>query len=148
MPPDGNPEPCWPWTGGTGGRVGDERGYFSVGGVKWLAYRLVYTLIKGELKAGEVIRHKCDNGMCCNPYHLVVGDQSDNENDKYDRDRWGFPNSVIAAILDNHSKGFPQEANAALVTEQHGVIVTQQRVSDIVNGVRRERQKQMIEKGR
>lgn len=144
MPPNGDPTPCWPWEGGTGGRENDQRGYFNVGGVKWLAYRLVYTLCYGELANGEVVRHKCDNSMCCNPYHLQKGTQSDNELDKYERDRWGFPTKIIEAIIDWDHKGLNQTAIAAMVTEQFGIIVSQQRVSDIVNGTRRKRQSDLV----
>lgn len=144
MPPDGNPEPCWPWTGGVGGREGDQRGYFTIGGVKWLAYRLVYTLVYGEIPSNDVIRHKCDNGLCCNPFHLIVGNQSDNENDKYERDRWGFPMKIIEAIIDWDHKGMAQAGIAALVTTQFGIVVTQQRVSDIVTGARRKRQSELV----
>ncbi len=146
MPPDGDPKPCWPWLGGTGGRDNDKRGYFTVGGVKWLAYRLVYWLVHGELLADEKVRHTCDNGMCCNPYHLEKGTQSDNENDKYERDRWGFPARIIEEILnlsDNPSLG--QEAIAAIVTEKFGIVVSQQRVSDILTGARRKRQSDRLQ---
>lgn len=140
MPEDGDPEPCWNWTGSTGGRVSDRRGYFSVAGVKWLAYRLVYTLVYGDLQQGDMVRHKCDNSLCCNPYHLERGSQSDNENDKYERDRYGFPMKVIETIIAWSEKGMPQNAIAEMVTETHGIIVSPQRVSDIVNGNRRARQ--------
>jgi len=140
MPEDGDPKPCWPWTGSVGGRADDQRGYFSVAGVKWLAYRLIYVLVHGPLKEDDKVRHKCDNPICCNPYHLVVGTQSDNENDKYDRDRYGFPTRLLERVLKWGDEGMPQDAIAALVTEQFGIIVTQQRVSDIINGARRARQ--------
>lgn len=144
MPESGDPEPCWEWTGSVGGRSTDQRGYFSVGGVKWLAYRLVYTLVYGDLGEGVVVRHMCDNSMCCNPYHLEKGTQSQNEQDKYDRDRYGFPIKVIENILKWSEKGMPQDAVAQLVTETHGIVVTQQRVSDIVSGARRKRQTDKI----
>lgn len=144
MPPDGNPEPCWPWQGGVGGRETDQRGYFTIGGVKYLAYRIVYELVHGPIPDGEVVRHTCDNPICCNPYHLVLGTQSDNENDKYERDRWGFPNKVLEFIIEQNEQRMPQSAIAALATEKFGLIVTQQRVSDIVTGARRERQTKLV----
>lgn len=140
MPPDGDTTECWPWLGGTGGRENDRRGYFSIGGVKSLVYRIVFELVYGPLKPGEVVRHKCDNPICCNYTHLERGSQSDNENDKYERDRWGFPMKVIEAIHQHNKKGIDQKGIAALVTHQFGIIVSQQRVSDIINGTRRKRQ--------
>lgn len=142
MPPDGDTSICWIWEGGTGGS--DGRGYFSAKGVKWLAYRLVYTLVYGPIPEGQVVRHKCDNKLCCNPKHLELGTQSDNENDKYDRDRFGFPLEVIKSIMKYHKMDMSQEAVATVVTAEHGIVVTQQRVSDIVNQKRRARQTNAI----
>ena len=143
IPENGDPIPCWEWTGAKSNN--GTRGMFTLRGVKWLAYRLVYTLVYGELAKGEVVRHKCDNPLCCNPHHLEVGSQSDNENDKYERDRYGFPRAVIDRIMDLNNNGYngqqiTQVAIAALVTEELGVEVTSNRVSDIVNGKRRVRQ--------
>lgn len=138
MPTDGNPKPCWPWLAGTGGK--DGRGYFSAKGIKWLAYRLVYTLIYGEIPSGQMVRHKCDNKLCCNPYHLELGSQSDNENDKYDRDRYGFPNKVLARIMELHALKLRNPVISATIETEFGIIVSARRVSDIVTGKRRAKQ--------
>jgi len=144
IPPDGNPTPCWPWIGGTGGRENDKRGYFTIGGIKLLAYRVVYKLVFGSLEDDEKVRHKCDNGLCCNPFHLIKGTQSDNELDKYERDRWGFPMHIIEAIISWEGQNIPQDAIAKLVTKKYGILVTQQRVSDILTGNRRKRQSDLV----
>jgi hypothetical protein len=137
IPEDGNLIDCWPWTGKLGT---DGRPYITIGGVKHLAYRVVYTLVNGPIKPGNVIRHKvCDNPICCNPEHLLAGTQSDNELDKYEHERWGFPHAVIADIRRMHEKGMGQRDIAIVVTHTHGIKVTQQRVSDIITGARREK---------
>lgn len=146
IPQDGDTEPCWPWIGGTGGRENDKRGYFTIGGIKYLAYRIVYKLVYGDLPDDVIIRHTCDNGICCNPTHLVKGTQSDNERDKYERDRWGFPKRVIEAIMKYSNQGIYQKEVAYIVSEEFGILVSQQRVSDITTGVRRERQSKLIQK--
>lgn len=138
IPVDGNTEVCWPWLGKV--NPTDGRPYITVKGVKWLAYRLSWSLVFGEVPEGLVLRHSCDNKTCCNPHHLIPGTQSENENDKYDRDRYGFPLKVIEGILFYSTMGLSQEQIADVCTHQYGVIVTQQRVSDIVNGQRRARQ--------
>lgn len=143
MPHDGDAEVCWPWEGTLGGS--DGRGYFSSGGVKWLAYRLVYTLVYGPIPEGQVVRHKCDNKLCCNPQHLELGSQSENEHDKYDRGRVGFPLEVIRCIMKYHKLGLSQRAVAEVVSAEMGVVVTQQRVSDITSGKRRKRQVDSME---
>ncbi len=88
-----DPDVCWPWTGYAGGR--DGRGYFSLDGRRRLAYHVVFELFNEPLREFEVVRHKCDNPLCCNPTHLERGSKSDNENDKYERDRAGYTNDMI-----------------------------------------------------
>lgn len=81
------PDECWPYGNGR------SYGYISVGGRKMLAHRLVYLLVYGELKRGEVVRHTCDNPPCCNPTHLLSGTQLDNMADARDRGRRRFTGS-------------------------------------------------------
>lgn len=138
IPPDGDITPCWQWEGKV--NPSDGRPYFSVGGVQWLAYRLVWVLINGEIPVGQVVRHKvCDNERCCNPHHLLLGTQSDNELDKYAHERWGFPHAVIDDIKSIREKhhAISERIIADMVTRTHGVKVSQQRVSDILRGTRR-----------
>jgi len=139
IPPDGDPGPCWPWTGKL--NKSDGRPYFTVGGVRWLAYRLVFTLVKGPLRPGEVVRHVvCANEVCCNPWHIEAGTQGENETDKGDQDRWGFPREVLDSVLEYSRAQIAQEQIARIVSLQYGIIMTQQRVSDIVTGARRSHQ--------
>lgn len=81
---------CWPWTGskhleGYGfirmsqGRAGSNR---AVG-----AHRIVLSLIFGSIPNGLEVRHKCDNPVCCNPFHLEPGTHSDNMQDASKRGR-------------------------------------------------------------
>jgi len=68
---------CWLWTGALVGK--DSRPYLSVDGKKLLAYRIVYELTTGETLSSDIlIRHSCDNRMCCNPAHLVPGSHQKN----------------------------------------------------------------------
>jgi len=95
---DGDVTVCWEWLNMTKGGGRDNRPYYNFGGKKLLAYRFVYKLVYGEIANGLVIRHKCDNNICCNPYHMVLGTQQENIQDKVDRDRGGLPKSVVRAI--------------------------------------------------
>ena len=53
----------------------------------WSSHRWIYTQVHGELKPGEVVRHTCDQKLCINPDHLVVGTQQDNVDDMWRRGR-------------------------------------------------------------
>lgn len=81
---------CWPWAGP------NNRGYgsytFKVGGKSktMLAHRIAFELSHGFLDEGEVVRHfVCDNPLCCSPFHLRKGSQSDNICDMFKKGREG-----------------------------------------------------------
>lgn len=69
---DGDPTAleCWLWTGSK-----DWKGYgrFTTSPApckSWLAHRLAYWLIRGELISGLQMDHLCRNPGCINPFHL------------------------------------------------------------------------------
>jgi len=84
---------CWPWLGG----VNDEYGRVRINGKKYYAHRVIFNLTYPnviELKAPKIDRdttgfllHKCDNPICCNPNHLMVGSQLDNIRDRDSKNR-------------------------------------------------------------
>ena len=97
------PEPntgCWLWTAST-----HEFGYGQIYFRRKVgrAHRLSYFAFKGEIPAGMVIRHTCDQPYCVNPDHLVVGTQRDNIHDSIRSGRFAFnprrlPEETAAAI--------------------------------------------------
>lgn len=79
---------CKEWTGGT------SSGY----GMVWIknrnvgAHRIAYCKannISLESIKGLVVRHQCDNPICVNPDHLLVGTHLDNAHDRISRGRSG-----------------------------------------------------------
>lgn len=71
---------CWNWTGGTSHHQYGSLGYHKK---QVQAHRLAYELTYGYLPEyinGEaiVVRHLCDNKLCCNPAHLAIGTHEDN----------------------------------------------------------------------
>lgn len=85
--PDRCPElgPCWIWKA----RTSDGRyGSFTVGSeTVFMAHRFSWMLARGKIPDGQLVRHKCDNGMCVNPDHLELGTQFDNMADMKARGR-------------------------------------------------------------
>lgn len=91
---------CWEWVGAKNGwRLEKRYGRFrrnrphcrrhSLQAVVY-AHRFAYCLGNGmvnpeSLPKDMVVRHKCDNPLCCNPEHLELGTQLDNINDTRSR---------------------------------------------------------------
>lgn len=75
---------CWVWTGHT-----NSAGYgmIATSGGKRNAHRVSYELNNGAIPGGQCVRHTCDNPLCVNPNHLVVGTTQDNVNDRVSRGR-------------------------------------------------------------
>ena len=75
---------CWPWTGAT-----TTHGYGNMHmlGRNWGAHKAAYKFANGEIPSGLHVRHTCDNRVCCNPKHLLVGTIQDNMDDKKARGR-------------------------------------------------------------
>jgi hypothetical protein len=71
---------CWP-------RVGRkyDKGYGRVGNKR--SHRLVFEMLQGDIPPGVLIRHTCDNPPCCNPFHLLKGDEKANAGDAVARGR-------------------------------------------------------------
>lgn len=63
-------------------------------GKQWRMNRYVYTITNGEIPAGMVVRHTCDNRMCINPEHLILGSYADNNSDRAIRGRSRNQNGV------------------------------------------------------
>ena len=94
-------EKCWPWTGATyKGNGGELRGRFNYLGETQYAHRVVYQVYYGlTIEPGKVIRHKCDNPLCCNPFHLEIGTQKDNIDDRVLRERTGMKHVNLKYIM-------------------------------------------------
>lgn len=76
---------CWLWRGAR-----TEAGYgtmFHRAGQNKMAHRVSWELHRGPLPRGAFVRHACDNRLCVNPDHLVLGDHWDNVQDMVDRGR-------------------------------------------------------------
>jgi hypothetical protein len=69
---------CWIFIGG---KVGNSYGHFVLRTGVVLTHRFAYTIWKGPIEKGKLVLHTCDCPACCNPQHLILGDQYDNMRD-------------------------------------------------------------------
>lgn len=75
-----NEEDCWKWLGLVEKNVGYGISYYR--GKTNRAHRTAYILTNEKpLSRNQIIRHKCDNKICCNPNHLELGSHFDNVRD-------------------------------------------------------------------
>lgn len=124
---NGDKDVCWPWKGKLNAK--DGRPYFTVQGKRRPSYVYVQELHTGEMqREGIVVRHSCDNPICCNPHHLAWGNHQDNMNDMKERDRHGVPKTVVRAIHRLSSEGRTQQDIANL----YGI--SREAVSAIITG--------------
>lgn len=77
---------CWMWTAGR-----DRNGYgvFRHEARQWRAPRVAWTFTYGDIPAGLVVMHSCDNPPCVNPAHLSLGTSGDNARDAARKGRMG-----------------------------------------------------------
>ena len=77
-------ESCWEWTAG---KSPSGYGYIWNGCTFLRAHRVSCEIFVGLIPDGLIVRHKCDNPGCVNPYHLEIGTQADNMRDMMTRGR-------------------------------------------------------------
>ena len=66
-------------------------------------FRYIYKKYISDVPKGMVIRHTCDNRMCINPSHLILGTHADNVADRVLRGR------SAAGIYHGRSKLIPEQ---------------------------------------
>lgn len=69
---------CWEWDGTL---MANGYGYVHCGGKLLRAHRVSYEVFRGDIPAGQVVRHRCNNKRCVNPHHLELGSQQQNLDD-------------------------------------------------------------------
>lgn len=83
---------CHIWTGPLSRKAGSANAKWSYGccwfnGKKARAHRVAYSLRHGDIPAGMYVCHTCDNPLCVNADHLVLGTHQDNMADAYAKGR-------------------------------------------------------------
>ena len=84
------PDDCWNWQRGC---FSTGYGGFSLNGVNVGAHVVAYELANGPIdpklcrRTEAVVMHSCDNKTCCNPAHLSLGTQLENNQEIEQRNR-------------------------------------------------------------
>lgn len=78
---------CWLWTGGKN-KKGYGEFWFPLRGKHTRAHQVSWILKYGDIQDGYCVLHSCDNPSCVNPYHLFLGTNQDNVDDKMKKGRW------------------------------------------------------------
>lgn len=104
-----SPDGCWYWTGAL-----SNKGYARIAfnGKNSLASRLSFRLFNGDIPGKLFVMHTCDNPMCVNPNHLVLGTQDDNMKDMVKKGRFQKPKPLCrrghrVTIRISKEKGIP-----------------------------------------
>lgn len=77
---------CWEWLGRK-----NHHGYGRIAlkgmGASHMCHRVSWAMTRGEVREGDLVLHKCDNRICCNPEHLFIGTHRDNSKDMQSKGR-------------------------------------------------------------
>lgn len=73
----GGDNECWPWQKG----LSNGYGAFVVSGIAYRSHRVALASRIGQIPAGLLACHTCDNRKCCNPLHIYAGTSEDNARD-------------------------------------------------------------------
>lgn len=113
------PGECWLWTGS---RYRNGYGNVHFDGKNIGAHRLAWKLANGEIPAGAMVLHTCDEKLCCNPDHLYLGDHAANMRDMVERRRAvGRPRALTVAQAEEIRRRVAAGEVQARLAREYGV---------------------------
>lgn len=119
---------CWFWQGGK--RSHEGYGLFVVtidtpygrARLAVSAHRLAYTLVKGPIPPGLLLRHTCDHPPCINPDHTIPGTTLENSRDAMERNRFRARRKVSDAVVGEIRRlYFEAQMTVGALAKRHGL---------------------------
>lgn len=122
---------CLLWTGALNDKDRTKGyGVMNVRGRMRFVHQLAYELTYGTISSGKVVRHTCDNRLCCEPTHLILGTHKDNTQDMVLRGRsakgedHGRAKITEQDALDIRTKFNTGNYTKKALSDQYGITVT------------------------
>lgn len=124
----GGPDACWIWTGAPGGW---GYGRMMINGERKPSHRIAWELTNGQIPHDMLVCHHCDTPLCCNPAHLFLGTDADNNADKMAKGRGntcrgektGTSKLTAEQVLEIRARYRPYEVMQADLAAEFGVSV-------------------------
>lgn len=114
----GKKKSCWEWKFGCTKAGYGQLQIRAVSPRPLLAHRVAWELTNGVIPEGLHILHECDNPRCCNPNHLFLGTQRDNNLDRTLKGRTASGDRN-GARTQPHLNAFVQNRGSGLRGERH-----------------------------
>jgi hypothetical protein len=105
---------------------------------QYVAHRVAFELAYGPIPQTMYVCHSCDNPPCCNPEHLFLGTNQDNQIDSMRKGRY-MTEKRVAGLVVTHDKKKGQPFPESGKEKQRRYVFTPEHRAKISAGVKRTR---------
>ena len=126
---------CWLWTGA----VRNGYGKIKLRQKQISAHRLSFFLKNSNADNNVVVRHKCNNKLCCNPNHLITGTIQENKRDTRNAlNNFTLNRAHVLDIRDKFSKNpnICESKMAEWFFDKYGITMSRSYLIDVGLGLR------------
>lgn len=100
----------------------DGYGHFYFRGkCSYPAHRAAYILFKGDIPAGKCIMHTCDNRICVNPEHLIIGTNLENIQDMDKKGRRGTVSKLTYDDVNTIKQMLDERYSQQFIADKFGI---------------------------